>query len=90
MASHSQEVMALRFGPSGSDAQACALCIGCGVQRGCAGVGNGAYFKVPPKAACILETEAWQETLATLIRPLESRESCKAVRMDTPSAEALI
>lgn len=53
-------------------------------------VEDGAYLKVPPKAACILETEAWQETLDTLIRPVASPESCRAVRMDTPSAEALI
>lgn len=96
--SHSQEMRVLRFGPSWLDSQACALCIALGRwpvrlkggALGATGVGDRAYLKVPPKAACILETKAWQETLDTLIRPVGSLESCRAVRMDTPSAEALM
>lgn len=52
--------------------------------------GARTYLKVPPKAIFILETEASQETLDTLIRPVGSWESCSPVRMDTPSAEALM
>lgn len=95
--SHSQKMVMLRFGPSWSDSQDCALRIApcrwaVGLRGGgrCFRVGDGAYLKVPPKAACILETEAWQEMLNTFIRPAGSRKMRRTVRMDISLAEALI